>query len=135
MRISDWSSDVCSSDLVALPRHGLHKHRGGGARGHRARVLTFGQYAFDIGIEENPLGLDVQRDFDALRLLLAADVEPADAHQRIDEQQREVEDDLHRRLRQRLDRKGLVTGKSVSVRVDLGCRRIIKKKYMTSISP
>src|SRR3546814_1093935 len=89
MRISDWSSDVCSSDL------------GGGARGHRARVLTFGQYAFDIGIEENPLGLDVQRDFDAFRLLLAADVEPAAAHQRIDEQQREVEDDLHRRLRQR----------------------------------
>src|SRR3546814_2401148 len=30
MRISDWSSDVCSSDL-ALPRHGLHDHRGGRA--------------------------------------------------------------------------------------------------------
>src|SRR3546814_14708473 len=42
-----------------------------------------------------------QRDFDAFRLLFAADVEPAAAHQRIDEQQREVEDDLHRRLRQR----------------------------------
>src|SRR3546814_6262547 len=62
---------------VALPRHSLHKHRGGGARGHRARVLTFGQYAFDIGIEENPLGLDVPRAFDAFRLLFAADVAPA----------------------------------------------------------
>src|SRR3546814_15051014 len=24
MRISDWSSDVCSSDLTALPRAGIH---------------------------------------------------------------------------------------------------------------
>src|SRR3546814_14530627 len=29
---------------------------------------------------------------------------------------------------ERLDRKTVVSGKSVSVRVDLGCRRIIKKK-------
>src|SRR3546814_15016992 len=75
MRISDWSSDVCSSDLR---RHRVagHGHRIG-ARWSRNRV---------------------------------------------------------RPLRPRADRKSVVKGKSVSVRVDLGGRRLIKKKTKHSHS-
>src|SRR3546814_13232258 len=86
MRISDWSSDVCSSDLRG--RGGLRRAlflyavgprgRGAGARrGRRRRARR----------DDGP-GL-------------------------------------------RKDRKSVVEGKSVSVRVDLGGRRIIKKKKHT----
>src|SRR3546814_9206976 len=40
MRISDWSSDVCSSDLLGRAAHaGVpgREHRDGGARYHRAQ--------------------------------------------------------------------------------------------------
>src|SRR3546814_11677641 len=98
MRISDWSSDVCSSDLLALaraarrrapvpaprepararppargsgpPRHGWHRTRSMPASNHPARRTTDARH-----------------------------------------------------------RKSVVTGKSVSVRVDLGGRRINKKKH------
>src|SRR3546814_17053975 len=51
MRISDWSSDVCSSDLALLRRRWRHPPRrhqgwhhrvqpGDGGRGHRRAVLT-----------------------------------------------------------------------------------------------
>src|SRR3546814_18392799 len=71
MRISDWSSDVCSSDLLQ------------GAGGARAA--------------------DASAAFDRRAL----------AHARAD---------------RRGDRKSVVLGKRVSVRVDRGGRRIIKKK-------
>src|SRR3546814_3067389 len=77
MRISDWSSDVCSSDLRyhrgTVRRH-LQMARLGQGRpclGHRHRLYGTGGHG---------------------------------------------------------DRKSVVSGKSVSVRVDLGGRRIIKKK-------
>ena len=44
----------------------------------------------------------MQRDLDPLTLFFAANIEPPAAHQRIDEQQRQVEDDLHRGLGQRV---------------------------------
>src|SRR3546814_13757732 len=77
MRISDWSSDVCSSDL-----------RSGTGRNDRQRRNE----------------------------QIADDREP----------QRARGD--HRILGYRADRKSVVEGKSVSVRVDLGGRRIIKKQ-------
>src|SRR3546814_16721887 len=92
MRISDWSSDVCSSDLdgfaiaAALPRDRLRR-------------------AFWAGIRILMFGHAVSRAFS--------------------------------RIVQILDRKSVVWGKSVSVRVDLGGRRIIKKKkikYMPKYS-
>src|SRR3546814_15117852 len=89
MRISDWSSDVCSSDLQI----------GGDTAGERF-FLRIGQR---IG------------------------------HRRFDEAGRDAIDGdvagckfLRQRLRQ--DRKSVVKGRSVSVRLDLGGRRIIKKK-------
>src|SRR3546814_2640320 len=83
MRISDWSSDVCSSDLI------------------RQLLLA----------EAERLAIDPGERLDAQGRPLAADDAKIDAL-------------LEREVR---DRKSVVSGKSVSVRVDLGGRRIIKK--------
>src|SRR3546814_11666378 len=88
MRISDWSSDVCSSDLVkgfAVYRK-LAQHRVDGARG--------------IAVD----GESLDRMFENIR------------------RQREDRPPVARRSEERR------VGKSVSVRVDLGGRRIIQKK-------
>src|SRR3546814_18990525 len=77
MLISDWSSDVCSSDLIALA---------------------------DMGD-----CWSLEQVTDALSILADTALQLASRHL----------------LRQ--DRKSVVEGKSVSVRVDLGGRRIIKK--------
>src|SRR3546814_17802643 len=92
MRISDWSSDVCSSDLGT-----------GGAR-HQQH-----------GEDE--------------RALAAVEVTEMPEHDAADGPHDEA-DAIGRETRQddRQDRKSVVEGKSVSVRVDLGGRRIIKKK-------
>src|SRR3546814_13877689 len=100
MRISDWSSDVCSSDLQ--PAQDAEAH-------HLAPVGC---------IEE----LRVTGDPDRLgsgKIGIAGDCL---ASRRGDA----VEDAIIGHQRQ--DRKSVVSGKSVSVRVDLGGRRIIKKK-------
>src|SRR3546814_19325125 len=97
MRISDWSSDVCSSDLPAPhpaepPRFEGRTHWAGieVTRGTRERGLGGRAVARE---ERGQHGAQV-RDGEGLRQ----------------------------------DRKSVVEGKSVSVRVDLGGRRIIKKK-------
>src|SRR3546814_17360947 len=81
MRISDWSSDVCSSDLAWV--------FGGARRG----IVS--------AIERR------------------SEIAPGEA--RAARRQRQ-------RIEPMLDRQSVVSGKSVSVRVDLGGRRIIKKK-------
>src|SRR3546814_11405732 len=90
MRISDWSSDVCSSDLFETRCMGLI---GNFSISATPRLNRFR----DDGLAATIIDMDVPND------LFAA---PA-------------------QLRQR-DRKSVVEGKSVSVRVDLGGRRIIK---------
>src|SRR3546814_13440337 len=93
MRISDWSSDVCSSDLF-LERGGraLDHFPGGNpvdemfgkaANCGHDRSLAAKCRQFETGARRNP---------------------------------------------PEIDRKSVVSGKSVSVRVDLGGRRILKKK-------
>src|SRR3546814_16920180 len=86
MRISDWSSDVCSSDLRAQSHEDRRRHLHLHQREHHHR-------------------------------------EPA-------EQQRSAPWLSQRKssATRTRDRKSVVSGKSVSVRVDLGGRRIIKKK-------
>src|SRR3546814_17087609 len=91
MRISDWSSDVCSSDLrdfteekVLYNTNNFYENCGVSASNIVANVETI----------QNPL--------------------------------RETMEMFERQLEQ--DRKSVVSGKSVSVRVDLGGRRVIKKK-------
>src|SRR3546814_10243434 len=95
MRISDWSSDVCSSDLPSTwPRN-----------------LTYTTYTPD----RSSYATQVNRLYEFERFRLAdewngtspvAYASPGNGK----------------------DRKSVVEGKSVSVRVDLGGRRIIKKK-------
>src|SRR3546814_16937403 len=99
MRISDWSSDVCSSDLLAML-----------VRAHGARI------DIDIGVElAQPHGIaaSLQQRTERCRSQTFSE---GGNHAAGDE-------DVPRQ-----DRKSVVSGKSVSVRVDLGGRRIIKKK-------
>src|SRR3546814_19077101 len=94
MRISDWSSDVCSSDLIfpannfghfhPMPRQPL-KHAG-----------LLGDASPQKGVAAGMFN-------------------------------------THGKVATTVDRKSVVWGKSVSVRVDLGGRRIIKKKKMKRV--
>src|SRR3546814_12349665 len=104
MRISDWSSDVCSSDLLA------QAHR----RAHQLAADV------DFGVAN----LFAQRDRPALVLVAAIG---------LDAGVKQIADRLQHRIRKghvqlaAADRKSVVKGKSVSVRVALGGRRIMKK--------
>src|SRR3546814_14623526 len=101
MRISDWSSDVCSSDLIVLDNlEAIKLGRDRRRDGRDGRIAFFG----DIGGGTGGIGMAHRHD-------------PAFAQ----EMPR-----LAERLRM-ADRKSVVQGKSVSVRVDLGGRRIIQK--------
>src|SRR3546814_11945678 len=82
MRISDWSSDVCSSDLLAVVQLEAEPRR----RDDRKVPARVGRDGLQVPVHH-----------------------PG-------------------RLPRAEDRKSVVSGKSVSVRVDLGGRRIIKKK-------
>src|SRR3546814_16018715 len=96
MRISDWSSDVCSSDLID---------------GDRLRNQED---------ERNP---DEGGD-----LIEASQVNQGTNHR---DHQQDGGDQQHKgehRIGIRQDRKSVVTGKRVSVRVDIGGRSIINKK-------
>src|SRR3546814_14878721 len=87
MRISHWSSDVCSSDLLYLPI---------GAESSLKGVVDL---VNNRGIVWQDESLGAKFDYVEI---------PADMADK--------------------DRKSVVEGKSVSVRVDLGGRRILKKK-------
>src|SRR3546814_19689385 len=96
MRISDWSSDVCSSDLPEdLTRVAL-----GVVANVQGAVSGTGQIRWD----RNSVSSDGR--FGTQDMSLAAAFGPVTG----------------------LDRKSVVEGKSVSVRVDLGGRRNSKKK-------
>src|SRR3546814_18438368 len=95
MRMSDWSSDVCSSDLLVGRQIGPSLHL--------AHIIQQGpQFALmrmDI-FGQTPAGIGEQHVMDE-----------SDA----------------------ADRKSVVKGKRVSVRVDLGVRRCIKKRISKQI--
>src|SRR3546814_19813400 len=101
MRISDWSSYVCSSDLFGQIRDFGCRQDGLAARDH--------------GIERRPGQIEWRR---------CGGVKRATQQQG---KQDEVETPTHgSTFVFQTDRKRLVLGKSVSVRVDLGGRRINK---------
>src|SRR3546814_7402540 len=98
-RISDWSSDVCSSDLT-----------GGGEGRGRAAALAAGNRREDAGA---PAAHPARR---------------AAVHRPDQRAAAAVAQRARARRHRCQDRKSVVSGKSVSVRVALGGRRIIKKK-------
>src|SRR3546814_14399692 len=98
MRISDWSSDVCSSDLRS------------------GRILF----------------LDIRKNLALIGLITKTDKvisEPLFINKPLDSRRLLYGQIRYPQAAARFqDRKSVVSGKSVSVRVDLGGRRIIKKK-------
>src|SRR3546814_12451966 len=100
MRISDWSSDVCSSDLSSRL---IGKAHFDPTLFAKVSALTAqGRFLDAQALQVNaPGGFSVNGDDGNLNFGNAGDI---------------------------LDRKSVVSGTSVSVRVDLGGRRIIKKK-------
>src|SRR3546814_11134884 len=132
MRISDWSSDVCSSDL----------------RRHSAGLATIGERLTGITsqlTEIDDVGAE-RRLLDEL-MTLSSEIEDVAAAttyrfsaarayyalvlrrvEELREQRVEGLQTLSEFVDRRLDRKSVVSGKSVSVRLDLGGRRVIKKK-------
>src|SRR3546814_3093862 len=111
MRISDWSSDVCSSDLIFLRSDG----------GEDLRIIP-GRSAVEM---------------EGVLIVVDRERQRAGLHPNIARREREAftearEDDrLADRLRHAGDRKSVVSGKGVSVRLDLGGRRLLKKKKTT----
>src|SRR3546814_13933487 len=111
MRISDWSSDVCSSDLIPGPE-----------RGTAARDAGKGRFACRGGGGGRPdRGVSLHG-----RSIRRARRSPHAAGRRRAGAARVP--DAARRVVAWRDRKSVGEGKRVSVRVDLGGRRIIKKK-------
>src|SRR3546814_16208284 len=121
MRISDWSSDVCSSDLLALTPPQAHR--------------------LDAGDQEHDVALEDVRVGDRLRVRpgekMPVDGVVLDGSSHVDEALLSGESlPLRKQAGDRViggrvngrDRTSVVSGKSVSVRVDFGGRRIIKKK-------
>src|SRR3546814_18533204 len=108
MRISNWSSDVCSSDLKAEFEEA--KRRAGGIekwieeqlKGTSVTEVLFGAETYDREWVRH----EIKRSYELGKGLLAIDIHS-------------VKDP---------DRKSVVQGKSVAVRVDFGGRRIIKTK-------
>src|SRR3546814_18264088 len=129
MRISDWSSDVCSPDLPPAPRSDRGADRGvgqgprwgasvaqwrhAGRRRQRARNAVPGRRR------------GARRARHRLPRIARARTR---RHLWPDRRTQAVARDPRRLQGFAEDRKSVVTGKRVSVRVDLGGRRIITKK-------
>src|SRR3546814_18349209 len=112
MRISDWSSDVCSSDL-AQPlakwptASSFSLVRSASVEPKDSSIISFSR---PVGFCPAGARLDQKKLwFHTCPALLNRPLSPLS--------------------RARRDRKSVVSGKSVSVRVDLGGRRIITKKH------
>src|SRR3546814_19729882 len=120
MRISDWSSDVCSSDLISMSILTADRAAFREALPHGGRLIGLDVGTKTIGIALCDAGWSIaspahtvsRGKFSKDKIALAAFLE-----------QQQVKGVVIG-----LARKSVVEGKSVSVRVDLGGRRIIKKK-------
>src|SRR3546814_20164335 len=102
MRISDWSSDVCSSDL-SVQRQKI------GCKVETQRGLLIASIADRLFVTAN-------RASNAGRAMLCTEID-----KRLTQKLAGVI------FRKRKDRKSVASGKSVSVRVDLGGSRISQK--------
>src|SRR3546814_13700907 len=114
MRISDWSSDVCSSDLEQSHSPGVTQgmavrgaHPGGGSQSQHARSDM--QTPLEITFKDMPTS-------EYIESLI---------RRRVDRLGRQHADLGGCRV---VVRQSVVPGKSVSVRVDFGGRHVLKKK-------
>src|SRR3546814_12769730 len=114
MRISDWSSDVCSSDLILL------------AIGRGDRNVDGHQR---IGADDLVIGRRIGVEVDDVNLALRRGVEIAASRIDRDRSKRSVDIfDVCATTPAQHDRKSASEGKRVSVIVDLGGGSHIKKK-------
>src|SRR3546814_13170334 len=111
MRISDWSSDVCSSDLI---------------ENFRSRIA---------GNQELPLSSDIRAALQSVAPALADYIESAQnivglalTDSAAAEAALPAFSESFTALEDKIDRKSVVSGKEGSVRLDLGGPRILKKK-------
>src|SRR3546814_16483044 len=109
MRISDWSSDVCSSDL-----HVFFAEREASKIPKLADSLALRTVASVGIVGAGTMGIGIAMSFASAGISVVLHDLSAESLTRAAETIR--------------DRKSVVSGKSVSVRVELGGRRIINKK-------
>src|SRR3546814_12464096 len=107
MRISDWSSDVCSSDLQRITLLVEEAHHLHGLEYQRRALPAHLLAVLELPLEAD--GTDLAAGNGCLGAILS-------------------------QTKTALDRKSVVKGKSVSVRVDIGDRRIIKNKTHKQIT-
>src|SRR3546814_12931837 len=120
MRISDWSSDVCSSDLGVVDGYrcaGLFRQTGEYRDVHYAHQRIAGR------LDQHQRGHIFQSGFEslAIRLNVKANATLALARTRLEQAHRSTIAIMRRGDE---DRTSDVAGKSVSVRVDLGGGRL-----------
>src|SRR3546814_15527297 len=115
MRISDWSSDVCSSDLYPITNREFTGIVAPKQKRHSSFALMTDK-ALRKRAGQNNIAIAVWRATECAGVALKGSFV------------RNVLDAQAKVFLQHRDRKSVVSGKSVSVRVDLGCRRNIKKK-------
>src|SRR3546814_20466110 len=108
MRISDWSSDVCSSDLILAPPYSSTFSACGAGNVNQMHIHEMSTWT----VLFNPALKAFFTDYEVF-------------NQGVEELERRGREDLRR---QGIDRKSVVQGKGVSVRVGIGGGRIIKKK-------
>src|SRR3546814_20552748 len=128
MRISDWSSDVCSSDLVGVMP--LREY----ARSASSEGLSYLRQRLKSGtawdqFQGLPGVIAVAHDEDARELsldLIAAMRHVGSSPDMFECYSRLPDDLLPAFIEAARDRKSVVSGKSVAVRVDIGGSRIIK---------
>src|SRR3546814_20450448 len=132
MRISDWSSDVCSSDLQAYATRSADRSCRDVLQ-HIADAANGVERASGAGLVQLPAQAGYRRFHGIGRHRLIEIVERVLDHFTTDDGPRAPQQQFQQvrfpaRQLDSADRKSVVSGKSVSVRVDLGVRRCIKNK-------
>src|SRR3546814_13723207 len=121
MRISDWSSDVCSSDLLCRKRRRRAQHWTEGNRVNISPAMTIPDpiHVIGGGLAGSEAAWQIARAGVPVILHEMRPIQKTDAHQT---------DGLAEHVCPNRDRKSVVKGKSVSVSVKSVGRRSIKKK-------
>src|SRR3546814_10985820 len=124
MRISDWSSDVCSSDLSS-------RDQAGNANGRRFRRSDFDTQPPHLPLGDPIMGKLQDQITDLVERSYTRGMDGQKIAKRLIEsgiRMMAAEGDLTDEHRIRVDRKSVVEGKSRYGRLNLGGRGFLKKK-------